>query len=144
MSEDTEKLLKRQISELTSRVDELESIVIDPVLPQPKVESDKPDIQFCLKFEDVIMAFKENKIAARAGWLCDKKPKLFLQMKECSYESVIMKVSGLYLYYNINEEDLYAEDWIVFKDENVFNESVDKNRQKAKEIVQIDVKTGKG
>ena len=30
MSEDTEKLLKRQISELTSRVDELESIVIDP------------------------------------------------------------------------------------------------------------------
>ena len=141
MSEDTEKLLKRKISELTSRVDELESIVIEP---QPKVEKEKPDIQFGLTFEEVITAFKEDKVAARACWLNDRRPKRLLMMMSITTESEIMDVGGSFnKNYSISKDDLNAEDWVVFKNESVYDESVDKNRRKTKHF-QIDVKTGKG
>ena len=42
-----------------------------------------------------------------------------------------------------SKDDLNAEDWVVFKTESVYDESVDKNRRKTNNF-QIDVKTGKG
>ena len=73
VNEDTEKLLKRQISELTSRVDELESIVIDPFdcdgfrKKELYLEQDKT-------FDEVVVALKNHRVAAREGWLKDTMP----------------------------------------------------------------------
>ena len=109
-----------------------------------KDENPEPEIEFCLNFEDVIGAIREEKLAARAGWLNDKRPKKILQILRSKYESVVTNVGESFnQIYGISEDDLNAKDWVVFKNEKVYNESVDKKRKRPKGF-QIDVKTGRG